>query len=125
MAALIALAGGAAQADEQQPTAAQLAAAAVAEKPVSEAAVNAPAAERIAAAAEEKPFKPPKGYKLRRARGENVYCTKMTVLGSRFAKEDCRTVAELRQLELQKASMRVEMDQQKHVCTSAPGCRNP
>jgi hypothetical protein len=107
MAALVALAAGAAQADEQQAAAPQ------------------PAAEQTAAAAEEKPFKPPKGYKLRRERGENVYCTKMTVLGSRFAKEDCRTVAELRQLEIQKASMRTEMEQQKHVCTSVAGCANP
>jgi hypothetical protein len=74
---------------------------------------------------EDKPFKPPQGYRPKRVNGAQVYCTKIVVLGSRFPKEDCRTESELRQMELAKASGRAEMDQIKHVCTSAAGCANP
>jgi hypothetical protein len=73
---------------------------------------------------EEKPFKPPQGYRPKRVNGEQVYCTKVVVLGSRFPKEDCRTEAQLRDIEAQKASMRTEMDQIKHVCASSAGCAN-
>lgn len=73
---------------------------------------------------EEKPFKPPQGYRPKRVNGEQVYCTKVVVLGSRFPKEDCRTESQLRDIEAQKASMRTEMDQIKHVCASSAGCAN-
>lgn len=76
------------------------------------------------AAEEEKPFKPPQGYRAKRVNGEQVYCTKVVVLGSRFPKEDCRTQAQLRDLEAQKASMRGGMDQSNRVCASAAGCAN-
>lgn len=72
----------------------------------------------------ERVFKPPTGYRAKRVNGDQVYCTKVVVLGSRFPKEDCRTEAQLRDIEAQKASMRGEMDQMKHVCTSAAGCAN-
>ncbi len=89
------------------------------------AATPAPAAETTAAAAtqqDDKPFKPPTGYRAKRVNGDQVYCTKVVVLGSRFPKEDCRTEAQLRDIEAQKASMRGEMDQRNHQCTSAAGC---
>lgn len=70
-------------------------------------------------------FEPPAGYKKREENGQVFYCTKVVVLGSRFAKTDCRTQKELEDLELQKASMRGEMDQRKNVCGSAAGCANP
>ena len=70
----------------------------------------------------ERVFKPPTGYRPKRVNGEQVYCTKVVVLGSRFPKEDCRTEAQLRDIEAQKASMRSEIDQIKHVCASAAGC---
>lgn len=82
------------------------------------------AAQANAAVQEDKPFKPPQGYRAKRVNGEQVYCTKVVVLGSRFPKEDCRTEAQLRDIEAQKASMRTEMDQIKHVCSSAAGCAN-
>lgn len=53
-----------------------------------------------------------------------VYCTNMVVLGSRFPKEDCRTQAELRDLEAHKEAARGEFDQQRRVCASAAGCAN-
>ena len=82
------------------------------------------AAQANVAVQEDKPFKPPTGYRPKRVNGEQVYCTKVVVLGSRFPKEDCRTEAQLRDIEAQKASMRTEMDQIKHVCTSSAGCAN-
>lgn len=91
-----------------------------------EKANQAAATETTAAAVEEdKPFKPPTGYRAKRVNGDQVYCTKVVVLGSRFPKEDCRTEAQLRDLEAQKATMRNEMDQHNHLCTSAAGCANP
>ena len=60
---------------------------------------------------DDKPFKPPAGYRAKRVNGDQVYCMKIVVLGSRFPKEDCRTEAQLRDLEAQRASMRNEMDQ--------------
>jgi hypothetical protein len=68
------------------------------------------------------PFKPPAGYRLKRVKGNEVYCTKVVVLGSRFAKEDCRTEAQLRDLEQQKASMRGEMEQRNRVCSGGSAC---
>ena len=75
-----------------------------------------------AAVEEEKPFKPPSGYRAKRVNGMDVYCTKVVVLGSRFPKEDCRTEAQLRDLEAQKGSMRGEMDQKKMICSGAGAC---
>jgi len=68
------------------------------------------------------PFKPPAGYRLKRVKGNEVYCTKVVVLGSRFPKEDCRTEAQLRDLEQQKASMRGEMVQRGRVCSGGGAC---
>jgi hypothetical protein len=70
-------------------------------------------------------FQPPPGYKRRPDMGENIYCTKITVLGSRFPKDDCRSEAELRDLEMQRASNRAGMEQRNKVCTTAAGCANP
>jgi hypothetical protein len=75
-----------------------------------------------AATDSSEPFKPPAGYRLKRVGGNEVYCTKVVVLGSRFAKEDCRTEAQLRDLEQQKASMRSEMDQRNRVCSGGGAC---
>jgi hypothetical protein len=82
------------------------------------------AAQANAAVKEERRFKPPTGYRPKRVNGAQVYCTNVKVTGSRFAKEDCRTEAQLRDIEAQKASMRTEMDQIKHVCGSSAGCAN-
>lgn len=89
-----------------------------------EATADKGAAQANAAVKEEKPFKPPQGYRPKRVNGDQVYCTNVKVTGSRFAKEDCRTEAQLRDIEAQKASMRTEMDQIKHVCASSAGCAN-
>ena len=93
-----------------------------ADKPAAPAQANATEATTKAAADADKPFKPPTGYRAKRVNGDQVYCTKVVVLGSRFPKEDCRTEAQLRDLEAQKASMRGEMDQKLHVCSGQGAC---
>jgi len=97
------------------------AAEAAADKPAAPAQANATEAATKAAVEDDKPFKPPTGYRAKRVNGNDVYCTKVVVLGSRFPKEDCRTEAQLRDLEAQKASMRGEMEQRNKVCASANG----
>ena len=92
---------------------------ATADKPAAQA--NSTETTAKAAAEDDKPFKPPTGYRAKRVNGSQVYCTKITVLGSRFPKEDCRTEAQLRDLEAQKATMRGEMDQRNRVCSSGNG----
>lgn len=90
------------------------------------ALANAASTESTAAkATTPSEFNPPAGYRKREENGRVFYCAKLKVLGTRFAKEDCRTQRELEDLEQQKASMRGEMDQRKGVCTSAVGCANP
>ena len=94
----------------------------------SEAAAEQPAAQANTtettthAVIEDKPFKPPTGYRAKRVNGSQVYCTKIVVLGSRFPKEDCRTEGQLRDLERQKEAMRGEMDQRNHVCSGQGAC---
>jgi hypothetical protein len=99
----------------------ETAAEAAADQPAAPAQANA--AEAAAKAADaDKPFKPPTGYRAKRVNGNQVYCTKVVVLGSRFPKEDCRTEAQLRDLEVQKEAMRGEMDQRNKVCSGQGAC---
>jgi hypothetical protein len=87
-----------------------------------ETAAEAAADQPAAPAQADKPFKPPTGYRAKRVNGNQVYCTKVVVLGSRFPKEDCRTEAQLRDLEVQKEAMRGEMDQRNKVCSGQGAC---
>jgi hypothetical protein len=118
LAALVAVAGCAAQPEVSDT-----------KSPAASAPPLAPAtsSESTARAAEAKPveFKPPNGYKKRVAGQATIYCAKVVVLGSRFAKEDCRTQAELEDLALQRESMRGEIEQRRRICASAAGCANP
>lgn len=58
---------------------------------------------------DKKAFKPPAGYKPKRVNGEQVWCQKTVILGSKFPKEDCRTEAQLREIARSRASMREEL----------------
>jgi hypothetical protein len=91
--------------------------------PVVQAAAAEPVsgAGQMPATKDQSVFVPPAGYKLRPDRGENVYCAKIVVLGTRFPKEVCRTEDELRDQENQRAVIRAEMEQRTRVC-SGPGC---
>jgi len=122
VATVLAMAATMAWADE--PSAPESKTEAAAEAAADQPAAHANSSEATAKAAveDEKPFKPPTGYRAKRVNGSQVYCTKVVVLGSRFAKEDCRTEAQLRDLEAQKAAMRGEMDQRNKVCSGQGAC---
>jgi hypothetical protein len=96
------------------------------------AAQTAPATQSEKVAADEtttaslavdkvKPFKPPPGYRPKRINGEQVYCAKLVVLGSRFPKEDCRTEADLRELALRSDEMRRDVERTRSMCASNNG----
>jgi hypothetical protein len=122
LATALAMVTAMAWADEPSaPTAkSEAAAEAAADQPAAQA--NSTEATTKDAVEEDKPFKPPTGYRAKRVNGNQVYCMKVVVLGSRFPKEDCRTEAQLRDLEAQKASMRGEMSQKGAVCSGAGAC---
>lgn len=96
-------------------------------KPASEAteadkvAANATTTASIATEGDQKPFKPPAGYRAKRVNGEQVYCAKLVVLGSRFPKEDCRTESDLRELALRKEEMRRDVESTRSICASDNG----
>ena len=119
--ALVALAGCASQ--NGAGTASPAASNAPAEVPVAQVA-SSQATNATAAADANAVFRPPPGYKRRPDMGENIYCTKITVLGSRFAKDDCRSEAELRDLEMQREAARGEMDQRKMICAGGGACQD-
>lgn len=70
---------------------------------------------------EVKPFKPPPGYRPKRINGEQVYCARLVVLGSRFPKEDCRTESDLKELALRKEEMRRDVESSRSICASSNG----
>ena len=55
-------------------------------------------AEENKVAEDNKPFKPPSGYRPKRINGELVYCSKQTPTGSQFPVTDCRNEAQLREM---------------------------
>jgi hypothetical protein len=122
--ALIALAGCASQngAGTVSPAASD-APAQASEAPVAQVAATQPTDATTVAADAESVFRPPPGYKRRPDMGENIYCTKIKVLGSRFPKDDCRSEAQLRDLEQQRESARGEMDQRKTICAGGGACQ--
>ena len=73
------------------------------------------------AAENERPFKPPGGYKSKRVNGELVYCTKVLIYNSRFTQEECRTEAQLREMERSKRTAHGDMDRLSRAC-SGVGC---
>jgi|SoiMethySBSTD1v2_1073268.scaffolds.fasta_scaffold900165_1 hypothetical protein len=91
--------------------------AASSETPTAETATAATAKEDST-----KRLRPPAGYKPRRVNGQQVWCAKLVVLGSKFPKEDCRNEAELRELIRVRESMRTDMEQRTRTCTSSGGC---
>ncbi len=86
------------------------------------AAAAAPAA--VAAAEEDKPFQPPAGWRPKTVKGEEVYCKKTAVTGSRFGTELCMTLSQLEQHERNNAEMRDRMRQSFRVCSGGSPCTN-
>jgi hypothetical protein len=89
--------------------------------PTTEAATSDTATATTAAADNKKPLRPPAGYRPKRINGQQVWCAKMVVLGSKFPKEDCRNEAELRELIRTRESMRTDMEQRLRTCASDNG----
>lgn len=114
-------------AEEPSAPAPQPAATATETKPAEPATTTTdPAAAQTAAVADDKnvPLRPPAGYRPKRVNGQQVWCAKLVVLGSRFPKEDCRNEAELRELIRIRESMRTDMEQRLRTCASSAngGC---
>lgn len=85
------------------------------------AAASDTATAAVAPRDKEVALKPPAGYKPKRINGEQVWCAKLVVLGSRFPKEDCRNEAQLRELIRTRESMRTDMESRSRTCTSDNG----
>jgi hypothetical protein len=64
-------------------------------------------------------------YRMRQIKGETVYCRKTVVLGSRFEKQICMSLEELKAHEQRSQSMRDNMSEKTRLCTGAAGCANP
>jgi hypothetical protein len=114
-------------AEEPSAPATQPATTATETKPAEPASTTTdPAAAQTAAVADDKnvPLRPPAGYRPKRVNGQQVWCAKLVVLGSRFPKEDCRNEAELRELIRIRESMRTDMEQRLRTCASSAngGC---
>jgi hypothetical protein len=90
-------------------------------KPADEVAADEAKTAAIATEKDTKRFKPPAGYRPKRINGEQVYCTKTVVLGSRFPREDCRNEAELRELVRNREEMRNDVNRTRAVCASNNG----
>jgi hypothetical protein len=102
----------AAMACADEPSAPESKTEAAAEAASEKAAAQPTATETTAKAdaKDEKAFKPPAGYKAKRSNGEQMYCSKTVILGSKFPIEDCRTEAQLRDMERSRRTMREDVN---------------
>ncbi len=81
-----------------------------------------PPAAPAVVATEVKPFEIPPGWRRKTVKGEEVFCKKTAVTGSRFGKEVCMTVAQLEQHERNNAEMRERMQQSLRLCAGGSAC---
>lgn len=123
-ATFLALSPLAAEAQQSAPSPAATPAAAPAVAPVAPAAAPVAPAASAAAADEEVPFQIPPGWRPKTVKGEEVYCKKTAVTGSRFGTDVCMTLSQLEQHERNNAEMRDRMRQSFRVCASASPCSN-
>lgn len=84
----------------------------------------APAAAPAEAApvVEVKPLKIPAGYRKRLIKGQEMYCTITTTVGTRFPREVCMTEAGLRNLIEQRAAQQEDLNRTQSLCASASRC---
>jgi hypothetical protein len=107
-----------------EPSAPESSTEAAAEATSDKAAAQPAAAETIAKAAEDnKPFKPPAGYRPKRINGELVYCSKQTILGSKFPVTDCRNEAQLREMVRTNRGMREDLNRNRACAGSSCSAR--
>ncbi|MEZ5498306.1 MAG: hypothetical protein R3E77_02630 [Steroidobacteraceae bacterium] len=82
---------------------------------------NAQPADQANVAKQDQPFEPPPGFRKRTIKGEEYFCKKEVILGSRFPKEICLTRDGIKELEERGELMREEMRQNATKCGSAVG----
>jgi hypothetical protein len=114
----------AAMAFADEPTAPESNTEAAAQGAPDKAAAQPAAAETTAKVAEDnnednRPFKPPSGYRPKRINGELVYCTKRTVIGSQFPVTDCRNEAQLREMVRTNRGMREDLNRNRACAGSS------
>lgn len=90
--------------------------------PLAAQAQTQPPAAAAPAAAAETPFQIPAGWRRKTVKGEEVFCKKTAVTGSRFGKEVCMTLAQLEQHERNNAEMRERMQQSFRLCSGGSPC---
>lgn len=123
-ATLLALSPLAVEAQQSAPSSAATPAAAPAVAPAAPAATPAAPAASAAAADEEVPFQIPPGWRPKTVKGEELYCKKTAVTGSRFGTDVCMTLSQLEQHERNNAEMRDRMRQSFRVCSGGSPCTN-
>lgn len=123
-ATLLAISPLAVAAQQSAPLPAAAPAATPAVAPATPAAPPAAPAASARAVDEEVPFQIPPGWRPKTVKGEEVYCKKTAVTGSRFGTEVCMTLSQLEQHERNNAEMRDRMRQSFRVCASGSPCTN-
>lgn len=142
MGALAGLAAGSAQvyaADDELPAPAVAPAPSI-EAPPSPAAPAATAPAATPPAAVEKPSvatppaaetttadgmrKIPSGYRRVKRKGQEVYCRKVTTIGTRFADELCFTREQLEEISNRTDSAMDDLNQAMKVCAGGGACQN-
>lgn len=96
-----------------EPSAPESSTEAAAEATSDKAAAQPTGAETTKVAEDNKPFKPPAGYRPKRINGELVYCSKQTILGSKFPVTDCRNEAQLREMVRTNRGMREDLNRNR------------
>jgi hypothetical protein len=117
----------AAMAFADEPSAPETSTEAAAQATSDRAAAQPAAAETTAKVAEDdskvaednRPFKPPSGYRPKRINGELVYCSKKTILGSQFPVTDCRNEAQLREMVRTNRGMREDLNRNRACAGSS------
>lgn len=84
--------------------------------PAAPATPATPAAPTAAAAQDVGNFAIPPGWRLRKVKGEMVYCKQEVVLGSRFPKLICMDLDRLKAYEANNAENRERMSQGNRIC---------
>jgi hypothetical protein len=76
-----------------------------------------------AKAAVEKPAKLPAGYKRKIVKGQEMFCTRTTVLGSRFQKDFCVDEAGLQALQDLQQSNQQDLRRAQSICAGGEACQ--
>jgi hypothetical protein len=73
----------------------------------------------------EKPIRPPPGWKVKKKGDATMYCRETTVIGTHFLQVMCMNEDQLRQFMTNATAMQQDLYQHQTLCASAAGCTNP